>query len=65
VKDQFLKVVYRRGENGHLFVWLYRGGLHIGTITVNEFNVIKITRGVDNKASVLVKYLPEPLNVEA
>jgi hypothetical protein len=58
LKDSSLSVVYRRGDNGQLFVWLYRGQLHIGTVEVNSFNCMKVIRGVANASPVLVKYLP-------
>ncbi len=58
MKDSSLSVVYRRGDNGQLFVWLYRGQLHIGTVEVNSFNCMKVIRGVANASPVLVKYLP-------
>lgn len=58
MRDPSLNVVYRRGDNGQLYVWLYRGRLHIGTVEVNSFNCMKVVRGVDNASPVLVKYLP-------
>jgi len=58
LKDLSLNIVYRRGDNGQLYVWLYRGQLHIGTVEVNSFNCMKVVRGVKNAAPVLVKYLP-------
>jgi hypothetical protein len=66
VKDQLLRIKYARGENGELYVCLYRGELHIGTVEVNAFNVMKVFRGINNKSPIFVKYLPkEPLNIEA
>ena len=59
MKDLSLNVVYRRGENGQLYVLMYRGKLHIGTVEVNSFNCMKVSRGVANKAPVLVQYLPK------
>ena len=58
MKDDSLSVVYRRGDDGQLYVWLYRGKLHIGTVEVNSFNCMKVIRGVENASPVLVKYLP-------
>jgi hypothetical protein len=63
VKDQRLKVVHRRGENGQLYVLMYRGKLHIGTVEVNSHNCMKVFRGVENKAPVLVQYLPKAQEV--
>jgi hypothetical protein len=64
LKDYSLSVVYRRGDNGQLYVWLYRGQLHIGTVEVNSFNCMKVIRGVENGSPVFVKYLPaEALSV--
>jgi hypothetical protein len=57
LRDQSLNVVYRRGENGKLCVFMYRGKFHIGTVEVNEFNCLKVFRGVENTSPVLVKYL--------
>jgi hypothetical protein len=57
LKDDSLSVVYRRGNDGQLYVWLYRGKLHIGTVEVNSFNCMKVIRGVENASPVLVKYL--------
>jgi hypothetical protein len=57
LKDDSLSVVYRRGNNGQLYVWLYRGKLHIGTVEVNSFNCVKVIRGLENASPVLVKYL--------
>lgn len=54
MKDRFLRVVYRRGD-GQLFVWLYRGRVHIGTVEVNQFNCIQVFRGIENRAPVFVK----------
>ena len=59
MKDQLLKVVYRRGEEGQLYVLMYRGKLHIGTVEVNSFNCMKVFRGIANTAPVLVQYLPK------
>jgi hypothetical protein len=59
LKDQSLKVTYRRGDDGQLFVFMYRGELHIGTVEVNSFNCMKVSRGVENNAPVLVQYLPK------
>ena len=58
MKDQTLNVTYRRGDDGQLYVFMYRGKLHIGTVEVNAHNCMKVFRGVENKAPVLVKYLP-------
>ncbi len=63
MKDQRLKVVHRRGENGQLYVLMYRGKLHIGTVEVNSHNCMKVFRGVENKAPVLVQYLPKAQEV--
>ncbi len=59
MKDQSLKVVYRRGEKGQLCVWLYRGNLHLGTVQVDNFNCLTVFRGVANPSPVFVKYLPK------
>jgi hypothetical protein len=58
LKDCSLSVVYRRGDDGQLYVWLYRGKLHIGTVEVNSFNCMKVIRGIENGSPVFVKYLP-------
>jgi hypothetical protein len=64
LKDDSLSVVYHRGDNGQLYVWLYRGKLHIGTVEVNSFNCMKVIRGIKNASPVFVKYLPvEALSV--
>jgi hypothetical protein len=66
MKDRFLKVTHKRGDGGELYVCIYRGDLHLGTIEVNSFNCMKVLRGINNKSPVFVKYLPaESLNVEA
>jgi hypothetical protein len=62
--DQALKVVYRRGEDGQLYVWLYRGKLHLGTVQVDNFNCLTVFRGVANSSPVFVKYLPKEGNVD-
>jgi hypothetical protein len=56
--DQSLKVVYRRGEYGQLYVWLYRGKIHLGTVEVDNFNCLTVFRGKANRSPVFVKYLP-------
>ena len=56
--DQSLNIIYRRGENGQLYVFIYRGQLHIGTVEVNSFNCMKVFRGIENTSPVLVQYLP-------
>jgi len=38
MKDKTLKVIYTRGNNGELFVYLYRSDLHIATIEVDAKN---------------------------
>jgi hypothetical protein len=58
LKDPSLSVVYRRGDDGQLFVFIYRGELHVGTVEVNSFNCVKIFRGIENSSPVLVQYLP-------
>lgn len=57
MKDQTLKVTYHRGEDGQLYVFLYRGKLHIGTVEVNSFNCMKVIRGVENTSPVFVRYI--------
>ncbi|MCW4003610.1 MAG: hypothetical protein NWE95_06845 [Candidatus Bathyarchaeota archaeon] len=64
MKDYSLSVVYRRGDDGQLYVWLYRGQLHIGTVEVNSFNCVKVIRGTKNASPVLVKYLPSEALLE-
>jgi hypothetical protein len=59
LKDKTLNVTYRRGDDGQLYVFMYRGKHHIGTVEVNSFNCIKVSRGISNKAPVLVQYLPK------
>jgi hypothetical protein len=59
VRDPSLRVIYHRSENGQLCVFLYRGELHLGTVEVNEFNCLKVFRGLENTSPVLVKYLPK------
>ncbi len=59
MKDQTLKVTYRRGDDGQLYVFMYRGKLHIGTVEVNSFNCMKVSRGIADSAPVLVQYLPK------
>jgi len=59
LKDQTLKVTYRRGGDGQLYVFMYRGKLHIGTVEVNSFNCMKVSRGIADSAPVLVQYLPK------
>ncbi len=58
MKDLSLNIVYRRGDNGQLYVWLYRGQLHIGTVEVNSFNCMEVIRGKENNSPVFVKYIP-------
>ena len=58
MRDQSLNVVYRRGEDGQLYVFIYRGQLHVGTVEVNSFNCMKVFRGIENTSPVLVQYLP-------
>lgn len=57
MKDQNPRIIYRRGDNGQLYVWLYRGQLHIGTVEVNSFNCVKFLRGLENSSPVMVQYL--------
>ncbi|MGD6806344.1 MAG: hypothetical protein ACQCN4_05235 [Candidatus Bathyarchaeia archaeon] len=59
MKDKTLKVTYRRGDDGQLYVLMYRGKLHLGTVEVNAFNCMKVSRGIANRAPVLVQYLPK------
>jgi len=59
VKDRFLRVVYRRGEDGQLYVFMYRGEVHIGTVEVDKSNCLEVFRGTENHSPVLVKYLSE------
>ncbi|MDT8782508.1 MAG: hypothetical protein IAX22_07705 [Candidatus Bathyarchaeota archaeon] len=57
LRDQVPSIIYRRGDNGQLYVWLYRGQLHIGTVEVNSLNCVKFLRGLENSAPVFVQYL--------
>ncbi len=57
MKDRSLNIVYRRGDDGQLYVFMYRGKLHVGTVEVNSFNCLKVFRGLENKSPVLVQYL--------
>lgn len=59
MKDKMLNVTYRRGDDGQLYVFMYRGKHHIGTVEANSRNCMKVSRGVANKAPVLVQYLPK------
>lgn len=52
-----LRVSYHRGETGQLYIFMYRGKFHIGTIEVNDSNCMKVFRGIENTSPVLVKYL--------
>jgi hypothetical protein len=63
LKDQTLNVTYSRGDDGQLYVFMYRGKLHIGTVEVNSRNCMKVFRGVENTAPVLVQYLPKAQEV--
>ncbi len=54
-----LRVSYLRGVDGQVTVFIYRGGLHVGTVEVNRFNCIEVFRGRENSAPVFVKYLPK------
>ncbi len=63
MKDQTLNVTYRRGNDGQLYVYMYRGELHIGTVEVNSHNCMKVFRGVENTVPVLVQYLPKAQEV--
>ncbi|NLF87451.1 hypothetical protein GX563_01355 [Candidatus Bathyarchaeota archaeon] len=57
--DQSLKVVYARGDDAQLRVFIYRGPLHIGTVEVNSSNCLKVFRGIGNTSPILVQYLPK------
>ena len=59
MKDRFLRVVYRRGEDGQLYVFMYRGEVHIGTVEVDKLNCLEVFRGTENRSPVVVKYLSE------
>lgn len=59
MKDRSLRVLYRRGEDGQLYVLMYRDEFHIGTVEVDKFNCIDVFRGADNPSPVFVKYLPK------
>ena len=58
MKDPCLRVVYRRGEDGQLYVFMYRGSLHIGTVEVDKFNCLEVFRGIENHSPVFLKCLP-------
>jgi hypothetical protein len=59
VKDLLLRVVYRRGENGQLYVFMYRGNLHLGTVEVDKFNCLEVFRGIENRSPIFLKFLPK------
>ena len=61
MKDHFLRVVHRCGEDGRRYVFMYRGNLHIGTVEVDKFNCLDVFRGKDNNSPVFVKYLTEEI----
>jgi hypothetical protein len=58
MKDKSLKVIYHRGEQGELFVFLYRSNFHIATIEVNSLNEVDVFRGINNKAKCRLHELP-------
>ncbi len=58
IERRFLECCLSPRNDGQLYVWLYRGKPHIGTVEVNSFNCMKVIRGVENASPVLVKYLP-------
>ena len=58
MKDCSLRVVYHRGEDGQLYVFMYRGKLHIGTVEVDKFNCLEVFRGVENRSPAFLKCLP-------
>jgi hypothetical protein len=58
MKDKNLKVIYRRGEGGELYVFLYRSNFHIATIQVNSLNGIDVYRGKNNKSKIRLHETP-------
>jgi len=60
MKDKSLKVIYHRGEEGELFVFLYRSNLRIATIEVDAQNRVNVIRGRNNKSQVRLRELPTP-----
>jgi hypothetical protein len=58
MKDKNLKVTYHRGENGELYVFLYRSNFHIATIQVDALNRIDVHRGINNKSKIKLHESP-------
>lgn len=58
MKDKNLKVIYHRGENGELYVFLYRSDFHIATVQVDALNGIDVYRGIDNKSKIKLHETP-------
>lgn len=58
MKDKNLKVIYRRGEGGELYVFLYRSNFHIATIEVDALNGIEVYRGINNKSKIKLHESP-------
>ncbi len=59
MNEASLSVVHRQGDDGKLYVFIYHGKLHVGTVEVNSFNCMKVFRGIENRSPVLVQYLPK------
>jgi hypothetical protein len=55
LKDKNLHVRYFRGDNGELFVYLYRAKLHIATFHVDAINGFSIFSGVENYSKMAIR----------
>ena len=58
MKDKTLRVIYHRGENGELSVFLYRSNLHIATIEVDALNEVDVYRGRNNRSKIRLHESP-------
>ena len=52
MKDKTLKVLYHRGEQGQLYVFLYRAELHIATVEVDNLNNVNTYLGRNNTSRI-------------
>jgi hypothetical protein len=58
MKDKTLRVIYHRGDDGELSVFLYRSDFHIATIQVDDVNGIDVYRGRNNRSKIRLHESP-------
>lgn len=58
MKDKTLRVIYHRGEDGELFVFLYRSNLHIATVNVDALKGVDVYRGRKNRSKIRLHESP-------